>query len=160
METKNTKLISVSFDDIKNGVFCVPKHVKIIEENVFWSNDRIKNIELNNVDDIRDSAFQFSNIEEVDLSNVKYFGLGIFNYCKQLERVVWSKYQKSIPQYMFSGCIDLSSIDSKNSIVSIGKKAFCQCAAHWEFFPNWFFFCFYAAYSGVQPRLSGKKSGT
>ena len=127
METKNTKLISVSFDDIKNGVFCVPKHVKIIEENVFWSNDRIKKIELNNVNDIRDSAFQFSAIKEVDLSNVKYFGVGVFNYCKQLKNIIWSKYQKSIPQYMFSGCIDLSSIDSKNSIVSIGKKAFCQC---------------------------------
>ena len=88
METKNTKLISVSFDDIKNGVFCVPKHVKIIEENVFWSNDRIKKIELNNVDDIRDSAFQFSAIKEVDLSNVKYFGVGVFNYCKQLKNIM------------------------------------------------------------------------
>ncbi|MBO5054265.1 MAG: leucine-rich repeat domain-containing protein [Muribaculaceae bacterium] len=96
---------------------------------------------------ISDAAFMGTSIETIDLSNVDSIGQGAFASCKALKEVVVPNVgigthlfddctaltkanmsgRNNIPDYTFSGCVSLTTIEGVENVITIGQYAMSGC---------------------------------
>ena len=146
--------------DIEDGVLyeylgnseevTIPYGVKIIGENAFKENQKIKKVnfpdtvteidqyvfyncvslaEVNNTENITKigcySFFNCSKLEKININNVIKIGNGVFWECKSLKRLRISNNTESIGNYAFYGCENLTI--SVNNACSYEKDSFYGC---------------------------------
>ncbi len=132
-------LCNISFGD----------NVSKIPESLLYRVTSLKSIEIpNTVTEIGNYAFQYSGLMELtipeSITNIGimafancpnlttvYFNAincnkvnGIFNSCEALNKVVFGKSVKIIPESLLMGCANLKEINISDSVTEIGKYAF------------------------------------
>lgn len=121
-----------------------------INEGTFRNRTDIKSVVIGDeVTEIGDNAFDgCTNLEEVDLGNVKSIGLMTFDRCYKLKSVFSNNLEeigggafsmcnrleytipdtvKTIGNYAFSNCFCLYDVVIPDSVTSIGEGAFANC---------------------------------
>ena len=103
------------------------KPVKAIADNAL-SGRNIKTVLLpDGVTSIGNRAFANSEIESIDLNNVTQIGESAFEYCCKLQTVVFGNTLKTIGKYAFYNCEVLSEVELPDSVISIEENAFWAC---------------------------------
>lgn len=109
-------------------VFNMPKSLKTLSENCFLNCINLKNVFLQNVENIRKNAFEgCKSLLSIDLSNIKHLGLYAFSNCISLKRIKLSEKLQILPSGAFSNCKSLSSITIPSNIARIYNDAFTGC---------------------------------
>ena len=86
--------------------------------------------DLSNVTEIWSSAFRYTNIERLNLTNKLTTLLDrVFEGCKSLVSVGDLSSVTSIRSNVFSGCTSLVSVGDLSSATSIGQNAFRNCTS-------------------------------
>lgn len=128
-------------DTIKESAFA-QKNVKKVNyeltsltiENEAFKNSKLEEFDFTNVVFIGNSAFSGVNLKNVTLGAlVSGIGTNVFEYCKLLETVDFSKPINAdfayIPEYAFSNCDALKTFVTNNNIKTIKTRAFYGCKA-------------------------------
>lgn len=143
-EGENTVTESIIFPDSVWGIGALEvenlkkvtwgKNIEVIGCNAFCACKQLANITLpDTVKYIGTSAFQMcSGLKEIVVpDSVVHIGVesesGVFELCRNLEKVTLSKSLTEIPDNMFSQCEKLHELVIPNSVVKIGDYAFSGC---------------------------------
>lgn len=108
----------------------VPNGVKIIGDNAFYKNKKMRNIVLpDGVEEIEQGAFCFcDSLENINFPNsLTYIGVQAFRNCLNLENVLLSKNLKVIDEEAFLCCQSISEIIIPDTVTKIGREAFGAC---------------------------------
>lgn len=152
---KEYKVTSIGADVFANvGMVSIdlPNTVTKIGDEAFSYCEKLKSIDLSNVESIGYCAFynctslesvttssalkffdegafyQCSGLLSIDLSNVENISYFSFGYCTSLESVKTGSALKTIEEYAFVGCSNLRFFDLSN-VGTIGNYAFYDCTS-------------------------------
>ncbi|MGL4948518.1 MAG: leucine-rich repeat protein [Mycoplasma sp.] len=91
-----------SMSEWNDGHIIIPEHVTSIGEKAFLENKTIKSVDtVGSLETIGMGAFADSNIEKIDLNNVKY-----------------------VEDYAFTYCLSLTKLENANNLHKVGEAAF------------------------------------
>jgi len=114
----------------------IPSSVKKIGAQTFAECTSLKTLSLPaGIETIGHKIFSFSGITEIDLSNVKATlntrrgDVRMFEFCKNLKRVVLSPNVERVGDEMFLGCTALEEVVIPNGVKIIGERAFEDCTS-------------------------------
>lgn len=105
----------------------LPSTVKKIGVAAFDHNLALQNINLENVEEIGNGAFQGTSLVQAQLNSVKKIGSSAFYNCVSLAQLQLNSVE-SIDASAFSGCSSLVQLQL-NSVTSIGRSAFSSCSS-------------------------------
>ena len=100
-------------------------HVKEIEKEAFFWCIALKSVDLSSCKYIRDRAFSFVAIGQLELSNVGYIYQEAFSYCSNLKSLVLNN-AIIVGDGAFKEC-GLESVQFDSMLQNIGKGAFSSC---------------------------------
>ena len=110
--------------------YCVPQHVRYIEELAFSGADSLALLEIpDSVEYIGNYAFRMCyGLEEIRLpAEVSYMGAGLFQHCWKLRRISFPEGTRFIGGEMLESCHALTSLELPDSLIKIDKGAFSGC---------------------------------
>ena len=128
---KGKILTEVQDKDIVEGVFIVPKDIKVIDDEAFKGNSLIKKVILpEGLEKISTSAFEYcDNLESINIpSTVNEIGEYAFYKCSKLESIEIPNGVKHLLSGTFCECSKLKNITLPNELKSIGESTFEGCA--------------------------------
>ena len=125
------KTALLSFPAKKTGHYSIPNTVELIGNYAFAENG-LTSIEIpTSVKEIGDYAFGGSNLRVVEIpESVTRAGSGFFSALftsNAIEKISLPKTLKSIPEWAFSRCMELISVQISEGITEIGQEAFTDC---------------------------------
>lgn len=105
--------------------------VSVIEKEAFRNCTSLDTINLNDVVEINDSAFDgCSSLTSLSISDkLVHLGKKAFRNCHNLQTVPFQENLKEIGANCFDGCHSLSQIRIPSSVTKIGSGAFTNCGA-------------------------------
>lgn len=122
-----------SFSNCKDLVsVTLPPSIKKICSGAFYQCKKLKNINLENVEEIQDHVFmECESLEEVNLSKIRELGYQAFIDCTSLKKVNIPKNSGlyKIEDFTFFRCSSLESIELPENVLEIGSFAFARCSA-------------------------------
>lgn len=108
--------------------FFMPESLRYLPEKCFSNCDRLKNIVLNNVKELRNATFEgCRSLKKIDLSNIKSIGNFCFASCTSLKEVIFSDKIHTLPIGSFYNCSSLKSIYIPDNITRICDNVFAFC---------------------------------
>lgn len=125
----------------------IPHIVTIIGEEAFMGCEGLTHVVIpSSVKRIENRAFAKTGITEIDLPDtVTYLGIGVFSDCYKLTKAILPKWFDDhlsemlnhhglahtktvrIPEKLFAGCVQLTSVGMPNDLGCIDKAAFDKC---------------------------------
>jgi hypothetical protein len=100
--------------------------VKVVDDNAFFSCNKLSKINLNDVEIIGENCFKFSALEDVNLTSAQDIKEFAFSNCYKLKKIKFSDRLKTIGEFAFSG--DSSLINCHIPSGEIGASAFMGCS--------------------------------
>lgn len=114
----------------KGGNIVIPDGITKIAESVFYLNDTITSVDLNDVTTIGDYAFQATLITSyTGTENVSAIGNYAFYQNIYLASVTFAGV-KSVGDYAFARSTALEEVTLGQNLVSVGSNAFAHCAGY------------------------------
>jgi len=133
---ENTNLDKIEFCCFENctnlSKVILPKSIKIIDYKAFNNCSNLIDInldELDNLEEIGNTAFKYVNIEHLNLSsNVRYITYNCFNNCNNLKSIDLSKCLCLNSITGFADCMSLSKVILPTTITQLYDSAFKNCS--------------------------------
>ena len=101
------------------------KNITVIPKNCFYECTSLTSFDLSNIVEIKDSGFAWSGLTSVELPDtITALGRSVFDECTKLRSVKWTKGVKVIPQSMFNGAENLTSVTNLEEVTEISNNAF------------------------------------
>ncbi len=110
--------------------YCVPQHIRYIEELAFSGADNLAVLEIpDSVEHIGNYAFRMCySLEEIRLPHeVKEAGAGLFQHCWKLKKIRLPEGVLMIGGEMFESCHALQILEIPDSVRKIDRSAFSSC---------------------------------
>ena len=127
MKIKDGILVKVEEKDIKGGHLTIPPKVKGIGPKACAGLRLLRTVSIpKSVVVIFESAFEGSNLKEVELTNYVTIKDRAFADCRELKKFKADKIT-SIPKYCFVDCKSLEEVNLGEGLAEIGKGAFRTC---------------------------------
>ena len=105
----------------------IPDSVKVIGDGAFYDCEDLKTIKLPTGVELHRSALSSSDLELIELRDVKLQGYFIFWSCKQLKSVVVKGDTPVIPDRTFEGCFNLTHIELPEVLKQVEYDVFNRC---------------------------------
>ena len=105
----------------------LPESITTIGNDAFWRCKNLASINLGSVRNIKDRAFGYTALSEVDLSSLTSAGSNFLNV-SDLQTVELPKVKK-LGSYAFAQCYNLKEIILSDSLTSIGEGAMSECTS-------------------------------
>lgn len=107
----------------------IPDGVTVIPANCFNSCSKLRQIELNMVQEIGDSAFaKCSALQEVNFPNdLRKLGKSSFSNCSSIDHVYIPDLITEVPASCFASCTSLEYVLIPESVTSLGAASFGSC---------------------------------
>ena len=107
----------------------IPSGVSVIPAKCFAECSLLKNLNLNNVTEVGQSAFEkCSSLATLNFpAGFEVFGRSSFRQCTSLEVVVIPDSVNQIPDNCFNGCTSLEYVKIPDSVTALGRGCFSAC---------------------------------
>ena len=107
----------------------IPSSVGVIDRGAFYGCRNLKTIKLPAGVELHRSALSSSDLESVELKDVKLQGYFIFWGCKQLKSVIIKGDTPVIPTNTFESCFNLTHVELPASLKEIERSIFLGCSS-------------------------------
>lgn len=124
---KNKTTLLVYACGKQEETYSVPDSVKIVDNSAF-AYSKLNIIDLSNTNVIRNGVFKYSKISSIDLSEVTSIGSSAFYECNNLTQVTIPEAVTELNSYLFTYCINLTSVIIPDSVTNISYGAFEGCS--------------------------------
>ena len=118
----------------------LPDSLQTLGDGVFTDCESLQSISIGKSVQVIGNAFGGSGIQEVYFNAIDATPIRsnarIFQYCPELQKVVFGPDVQVLPRHMFYSCPKLSHVTLGKSITSIGYKAFEECGNLEEIYYN------------------------
>lgn len=104
------------------------KLIKSLSNGAFANCNKLSSIDLSKIESLGLDCMSGTAVVNVELSNLKRWGVRVFKDCKKLTSVTFPESIDSIPTMAFWNCEKLSTIDLSHCTL-IGGGAFYNCAS-------------------------------
>jgi len=125
----NLKLSEMAFASSTICDITLPNNLEKIPFRCFEYN-YFSSINLpNSLKEIDSYAFNACNyLKEINLKNIEKIGNGAFQYCTNLENIIFGKNLKHLCEYCFYNCTKLKEIDLSNTkLTYLAEGIFAEC---------------------------------